>query len=354
LLTLSVAQAAVAAPQCPAWWEASAGVLPEGSVPTWTAVDTAPTPPVLQPGSLRLETSSDQENQYYILNGVQLAIPAKWTIETSVWFVSGSSSSVTRAPIAIGFEVPGPLANTLFIDDGELFLYAGSQCSTKGNSVSVPTSDGFHTYRIEIDTLSGSIDVFQDGGHSGLTGTLIPVSGGCGGGPRVYWGEASSLTHGVSEWAYLMHDAGTGAAWIPYCTSGTSASGCQPTLSASGLASASAGSGFSLHASGAEGAKDGLFFTGTNGRQANPWGNGSSVQCVVPPVKRTGVLPAVGQAGVCDGSFDQDLAAVWAAKPSKNPGAGVLVQAQLWYRDPLNTSNQTTSLSNAIEFAVCP
>jgi hypothetical protein len=28
------------------------------------------------------------------------------------------------------------------------------------------------------------------------------------------------------------------------------------------------------------------------------------------------------------------------------------VQAQLWYRDPLSTSNQTTSLSDAIEFVV--
>jgi len=330
-------------------------VPPEESVPTWTAIDTAAAPPVLQANSLRLETSSDGENQFFVLDGVQLAIPAQWTIEAGVWFVSGSTSSAVRAPIAIGFEMSGPLANTLFIDDGELFLYAGSQCSTKGNSVSTPTADGFHTYRIEIDTLSGSIDVFQDGAHSGLTGDLIPMGvGGCAGGPRIFWGEASSLAHGVSEWAYVMHDSGTGAGWIAYCTAGTSASNCQASLSASGVASASAGSGFSLQATGVEGSKDGLFFTGTSGRQANPWGNGSSFQCVVPPVKRTGLLQAVGQAGACNGSFDQDLATVWATYPSKNPGAGTLVQAQLWYRDPLNTSNQTTSLSNAIEFAVCP
>ena len=35
-------------------------------------------------------------------------------------------------------------------------------------------------------------------------------------------------------------------------------------------------------------------------------------------------------------------------------GAGTVVQAQLWYRDPQNTSNQTTSLSDAIEFTVAP
>ena len=37
-----------------------------------------------------------------------------------------------------------------------------------------------------------------------------------------------------------------------------------------------------------------------------------------------------------------------------NPGAGAIVQAQLWYRDPVSTSNQTTSLSDAIEFCVSP
>ena len=60
-----------------------------------------------------------------------------------------------------------------------------------------------------------------------------------------------------------------------------------------------------------------------------------------------------GTSGACDGSFAQDLNALWSSAPAKNPGAGATVQAQLWYRDPLNTSNQQTSLSNAIEFGVC-
>jgi hypothetical protein len=144
---------------------------------------------------------------------------------------------------------------------------------------------------------------------------------------------------------------------VAYCTAGTSASGCTASLSASGTPSASATSGFDLIATGVEGAKDGLFFFGTNGRQANPWGNGTSFQCVVPPVARAGLLPSSGTPGACDGSFSQDLNALWCAscpKPLKNPGAGALVQAQLWYRDPLNTGNQTTSLSDALEFTLAP
>jgi hypothetical protein len=142
-----------------------------------------------------------------------------------------------------------------------------------------------------------------------------------------------------------------------YCTAGTSASGCQAAIAATGQASATAPSGFVLAATSVEGNKQGLFFFGTGGRQANPWGSGTSYQCVVPPVKRAGLLGGVGTPGACNGSFAQDLNALWCPtcpRPQANPEAGALVQAQLWYRDPLNTSNQTTSLSNAIEFQVGP
>jgi hypothetical protein len=141
---------------------------------------------------------------------------------------------------------------------------------------------------------------------------------------------------------------------VTYCTAGTSASGCQAALSASGTPSASAPTGFDFMAASVEGAKDGLFFFGTNGRQANPWGNGNSYQCVVPPVKRTGLLGGTGTNGQCDGSLSQDMNAYWTAFPAKNPGSGATVQAQLWYRDPFNTSNQPTSLSDAIEFVTGP
>jgi hypothetical protein len=41
-------------------------------------------------------------------------------------------------------------------------------------------------------------------------------------------------------------------------------------------------------------------------------------------------------------------------KPASNPGPGARVQVQAWFRDPANTSNQTTSLSDALEAVVCP
>ena len=141
---------------------------------------------------------------------------------------------------------------------------------------------------------------------------------------------------------------------VSYCTAGTSASGCTAILSTTGTPSASAPSGFVVQASTVEGSKDGLYFFATNGRQANTWGSGTSFQCVLPPVRRAGLLIGVGTPGACDGSFSQDLNALWTLKPAKNPGAGAVVQTQLWYRDPQNTSNQTTSLSDAVEYTVQP
>ncbi len=174
-------------------------------------------------------------------------------------------------------------------------------------------------------------------------------------------GMSLGQEHGIgmssSGWVdnWVLFDASAGPA--NYCTAGLSANGCSALLSASGTASATALSGFDLTATGVEGNKDGLFFFAANGRQANSWGSGTSFQCVVPPVSRGGLRNGTGTSGLCDGAFSQDLNALWCPSclaPFKNPGAGVVVQAQLWYRDPFNTSNQTTSLSDAIEFNVGP
>ncbi len=142
-----------------------------------------------------------------------------------------------------------------------------------------------------------------------------------------------------------------------YCTAGVSAAGCRASIGAQGIASASAPNGFVLTALDVEGSKAGIFFFGTNGRQANSWGNGSSYQCVTPPVHRGGLMSPTGSIGTCSGTFALDLNARWCAsclRPTHNPGAGSVVEAQLWYRDPTSTSNQTTSMSDAIEFTVCP
>ena len=229
------------------------------------------------------------------------------------------------------------------------------------DAAGVPTkvADGGHAW--------GAPDamVYEPGSDTFLVGDStrllrLPRTGGAVVEVGTGFGQVSGLTFGADGALYVA-DQGDGVIWkvpgpspVAYCTSGTSASGCTASISATGTASATAPTGFTLDITCVEGSKDGLYFFGTSGRQANSWGNGTSYQCVVPPVKRAGLLLGTGTVGLCDGSFSQDLNARWAAKPAQNPGAGAVVQAQLWYRDPFNTSNQTTSLSDAIEFTVEP
>ncbi len=217
--------------------------------------------------------------------------------------------------------------------------------------------------RAEIDLDADLVELFYDGvsmglpyqwngGVSGYGGGAVAIgaldlwaNGGLAPQSRVYWDDFS------------LQSALCASAPVNYCTAGATAAGCNASISAIGAASATAGSGFLLLVNGAEGAKTGIYFFGTSGRQANPWGSGTSYQCVVTPVTRAGLLTGTGTVGACDGTFSQDLNAVWCPtcpKRLENPGAGALVQAQLWFRDPQNTSNQTTSLSDAIEFRVCP
>jgi len=251
--------------------------------------------------------------------------------------------TVAHATLDITFQTNGVFPASELELEFEMYDDSGTKNSwiVSGADMGWSSGSGTHTATIGTDNFNGvawhflapdaiiDFSIATTTGMGGVTGKLT----------------ASTLTFDL------------GTAWDNYCTAGTSASGCAAQLSATGLASATASTGFQLSATSLEGAKDGLFFFGTNGQQANPWGTGTSFQCVVPPVMRASLLAGTGSPGLCDGSLAQDLNALWCPscpKPSKNPGAGAVVQAQLWYRDPFNTSNQTTSLSNAIEFSVCP
>ena len=141
-----------------------------------------------------------------------------------------------------------------------------------------------------------------------------------------------------------------------YCTPGTSTHGCSAILSASGSFSASAASSFDVTCSGLEGQRAGLFFYGTSGALATPWGSGnSSFLCVKPPTQRTSARNSQGTLGACDGAFSLDLRAFLAANPGalgQPLAAGARFQVQAWYRDP--PAPKTTQLSDALEIVVCP
>ena len=65
------------------------------------------------------------------------------------------------------------------------------------------------------------------------------------------------------------------------------------------------------------------------------------------PSRRTQLLSSGGTNGACDGVFTADLNARWTVKPAQNPGAGAVVDAQLWYRDAGSAGNPKTAFSDA-------
>jgi hypothetical protein len=175
--------------------------------------------------------------------------------------------------------------------------------------------------------------------------------------PRLSWSAGETVTCEVTPSDGMLPGPTAMASFTSvstYCTPGTTASGCNAEISATGAPSLSAPAGFDVSVSSVEGKKDGILFFSTNGQQANPWGTGTSFQCVVPPVKRTSLQTGTGTSGACDGSFQLDFNAWMAAHPAKAPAAGEVASMQCWFRDPLNTSNETTSLSDALSFQICP
>ncbi len=171
-------------------------------------------------------------------------------------------------------------------------------------------------------------------------------------GGRVYvaGGSTSSATQSGVHWLQIP------GATVSYCTAGTTTNGCNALMTAMGIPSVSAPSGFVVTCSSVEGDKSGLIFYGVSGRHATAWAPGStSFLCVKSPVQRMLSQNSGGTGGSCDGSFSID----WSAWRSDHAAAlgqpfapGHVVDAQAWYRDP--SAPGTTNLSDALEFTLSP
>ena len=138
-----------------------------------------------------------------------------------------------------------------------------------------------------------------------------------------------------------------------FCSAGTTSNGCSPSISASGVPSASSNFGFDITVDNVEGAQFGVIFYGISGAAQVPWGSGSSFLCVSQPVERTGVQNAGGGSGTCNGTLTLD----WNTYVFGNSGAvgvpfspGDMVWAQGWFRDPF--ASLGSNLSDGIMFTV--
>lgn len=178
-----------------------------------------------------------------------------------------------------------------------------------------------------------------------------------GSGPALFVGGGFTAVNDTGD-SFLGKYAGCSDCPAPksYCTAGVSANGCAPQISASGVASVSASSGFVVTCNGLDGQRTGLIFYGVAGANAAVWAPGSSsFLCVKTPVQRTTVATTGGSAGACNGQLSLDALAWWATNPGalgQPLQAGDPVWAQGWFRDP--QSPGATSLSNSLFWEMCP
>jgi hypothetical protein len=145
-----------------------------------------------------------------------------------------------------------------------------------------------------------------------------------------------------------------------YCTAKVNSLGCTPEIGFLGVPSATATEGFEVNAHYVRNRKVGLLFYGTGAATSTPFQGG--FKCVQSPVLRTPILDSGGAAlpaDDCSGVYRIDLNAFGAGTLGGNPlpalrVPGTTIRCQFWGRDPGLPPPGNTTLSDALEFTVCP
>jgi hypothetical protein len=141
-----------------------------------------------------------------------------------------------------------------------------------------------------------------------------------------------------------------------YCSAQTNSAGCAPSLTFSGLPSATRTEGFVVRVDRVLPQRTGLFFYGANGSANLPWLGGT--RCIAVPLRRTPVLDSGGVAAQpCSGEFALDFQQFAAGLAGGAPApellsVGATIRVQLFSRDPQAASG--VNLSSALRYVVLP
>ena len=215
--------------------------------------------------------------------------------------------------------------------------------------------DGFQVER----ALAGSGSWSAVGSTVANTTAFQDASAGCG---TAYDYRVSAFNCAGNSGAALASASSAPCCATPvvYCTAKVNGLGCTPTIGSTGSSSAAATSGFVVQGSNVRNSKNGLLFYGVNGRNASPYQGGTL--CVATPIKRTpstnsgGTLPPAND---CSGVFALDMNAFASGSAGGNPlvalsVVGTTVNCQWWGRDPGFAAPNNTTLTDGLEYVVCP
>ncbi|MBI5432952.1 MAG: hypothetical protein HZA52_09000 [Planctomycetes bacterium] len=165
------------------------------------------------------------------------------------------------------------------------------------------------------------------------------------------WAAGRQTSAGIVP--LVAHNQVGGASPVSfYCAAKTNSLGCTPVLTSEGCACGflAGAKSFTLRADNLLGAKNGLFFYGTNGPAQQPFQGGEL--CVKPPLKRLAVQSTGGTNGLCDGSLAVDFNQVIASGLDPQLQFGTQVAVQAWTRDPADPFK--TNLTSARLFTIAP
>ena len=140
---------------------------------------------------------------------------------------------------------------------------------------------------------------------------------------------------------------------VIYCTAKANSLACLPQIGFTGVASASAGSGFVVRAQNIPNGRQGLLFYSLVGAAAVPFKG--AWRCAQLPLKRTATPTSGGNpppASDCTGTFAFEFNAFAASQADPGLVPGQHVWSQYWSRDAGSPS--TTNLSDALEFVLGP
>jgi hypothetical protein len=194
-------------------WYACSGRNPTNTDPDWdylrvsTSKDTYHTN-----GAWYVDTANVGENLYWRKAGVAARFPANGVIEFCMKMGPGSSSSGARGWVTVAFSRGDGRLVALNFTASQVWFNTADL--TAGTKVTTPTSDDFHTWRIEFNGTPGadnSVRLFKDRVQI-ATGTMFADA--TRDEPALSFGEGSVLATGTSEWLFFRHTSSAGPALV--------------------------------------------------------------------------------------------------------------------------------------------